>query len=330
LNKEPLIANDLSLRFYEITKGFSERRFKGKSFFVKHIGLDERAFFDYKYQHYYNYALKRGILSEEEALKKAKNNGDWTENDEMEIEKTKDFLSRLALTKKNLFKKLEIQAIEDQEIEQREKLEKKTDQRKEVLGKTAESYATNRSNDYVLYETLFLDRNLKDRVFELEEFEDLTYEDLYDYIIFYNEYSLQFSELNIQKIALSDFFYPYFLALESPNDLWGKPMIALSDYQARLMIYGKVFKNIFEQNDNIPESIKKDPEALFAYVDKTKAKEKFESKAKKRIPNASGEMVFGVSKDELPKDTQTKALNNAMKDKKSMNMEDLMKLHGEM
>jgi hypothetical protein len=173
-----LIANDLSLRFYEITKGFSERRFKGKSFFVKHIGLDERAFFDYKYQHYYNYALKRGILSEEEALKKAKNNGDWTENDEMEIEKTKDFLSRLALTKKNLFKKLEIQAIEDQEIEQREKLEKKTDQRKEVLGKTAESYATNRSNDYVLYETLFLDRNLKDRVFELEEFEDLTYEDI--------------------------------------------------------------------------------------------------------------------------------------------------------
>jgi hypothetical protein len=96
------------------------------------------------------------------------------------------------------------------------------------------------------------------------------------------------------------------------------------------MIYGKVFKNIFEQNDNIPESIKKDPEALFAYVDKTKAKEKFESKAKKRIPNASGEMVFGVSKDELPKDTQTKALNNAMKEKKSMNMEDLMKLHGEM
>ena len=41
-------------------------------------------------------------------------------------------------------------------------------------------------------------------------------------------------------------------------------------------------------------------------------------------------MVFGVSKDELPKDTQTKALNNAMKEKKSMNMEDLMKLHGEM
>jgi hypothetical protein len=330
LNKEPLITNDLSLRFYEITKGFSERRFKGKSFFVKHIGLDERAFFDYKYQHYYQYAIKRGIPSEEEALQRAKKNNDWSDSDETEIEKIKDFLSRLALTKKNLFKKIEIQAIEDQEVPEREKLFKKTEQRKEVLGKTAESYATNRSNDYVLYETLFLDRNLKDRVFQLEEFEDLTYEDLYDYIIFYNEYSLQFSELNIQKIALSEFFYPYFLVLESPNDFWGKPMIALSDYQARLMIYGKVFKNIFEQNDNIPESIKKDPEALFAYVDKTKAKEKFESKAKKRIPNASGEMVFNASKDELPKETQTKALNSAMKEKKSMAMEDLMKLHGEM
>ena len=99
--------------------------------------------------------------------------------------------------------------------------------------------------------------------------------------------------------------------------------------QVRLIIYGKIFKNIFETNEHIPDHIKQDPEALFQYVDKEKAREKFNS-GSKGGENASAEMVFGASKQDLPPEAQEGiSLNKLMKDKKMLTMDELMKLHGE-
>ena len=157
----------------------------------------------------------------------------------------------------------------------------------------------------------------------------MTYSDLVEYILFYNEYMQEFAEINVQKIVLMGFFQPYFLVLDHPTEFFGKPMIHLTDVQVRLIIYGKIFKNIFETNENIPDHIKNDPEALFQYVDKTSARDKFNSK-NKSSENASAEMVFGASKQDLPPEAQGGvSLNKLMKDKKTLTMQELMKLHGE-
>lgn len=327
--QESLTNSKLFLLFNEITKGYSKRNFRDGPIFIKHLGLSEKAFFDSRFQEFYDFAISSGIPTEEEALKAAVENEFWSDKEEREIDELKKYIDRMILTKKNLIRTLEIEAMSKQISEERQKLAKKISQKKEVIGKTAEEYASNRSNDYIIYECLYKDESLKERVFKESEFEEMTYEDLVEYILFFNEYIDDYKEYNLQKIALLDFFQPYYLVLDQPLQFWGKPMVNLTDFQVRVTIYGKIFKNIFETNENIPESIRLDPEKLFEYTDKSKAKKNFESKIKNR-DKASGEAVFGATKEEIEemKGSGSKSLETAMKGKKVMEMEELMKLHG--
>lgn len=328
--KESLTNSKLFLIFNEIIRGHSKRRFRDRPLFIKHLGVSEKAFFDFRFQEFYEFALTSGIPSEEDALKKAVADEFWSDAEEKEIDSIKKYIDRLILTKKNLIRKLEVEVISKQIDEERQKLAKKISQRKEIIGKTAEEYASNRSNDYIIYESLFKDEGLKERLFEETEFEEMTYEDLVEYILFFNEFMEDFKEYNIQKIALLDFFQPYYLVLDQPLQFWGKPMVELTDFQVRVNIYGKIFKNIFETTEHIPDEIKNDPDKLFEYTDRSKAKKNFESKQKNK-DKASAEAVFGATKEEIQEmaPTGAKSLNQAMKGKKVMSMEELMKLHGE-
>jgi len=328
--QESLTNSKLFLLFNEIIKGYSKRRFRSGPIFIKHLGISEKAFFDYRFREFYEYAISSGIPSEDEALKRAIEEQFWSQKEEDSIDISKKYIDRLILTKKNLIRKLEIESISNQIDEERQKLAKKLSERKDVIGKTAEEYASNRSNDYIIYESLFSDETLTKRVFTEADFEEMTYEDLVEYILFFNEYMDEYKEYNLQKIALLDFFQPYYLVLDQPMQLWGKPMVYLSDFQVRTTIYGKIFKNIFETNEHIPDNVKNDPDKLFEYTDRSKAKKTFESKQKNK-DKASAEAVFGATKEEIEemRGAGGKSLNQVMKGKKVMNMEELMKLHGE-
>lgn len=326
---QELSTSKLFLLFNEIAKGYSKRDFRGKPIYIKHLGINEKSFFDYRYQEFFDFAIKAGISTEAESLKRVTDEGFWSNAEEESIGKQKSFIDTLLVTKRNLFKTPEIKAINKQIDDERKILRDKINQRREIIGKTAEEYASNRSNDYIVFESLYKDIGMTEKVFSLEEFEEMTYDDLVEYILFYNEYMHEFEEINVQKIALMDFFQPYFLVLDHPTEFFGKPMIDLTDVQVRLIIYGKIFKNIFETNENIPDHIRYDPEALFQYVDKEKARDKFNS-GNKGAENASAEMVFGASKQDLPPEAREGiSLNKIMKDKKMLTMDELMKLHGE-
>ena len=328
--QEDLANQKLYIVLSEIIQGYSERIFRGSPVFIKHFAEAEKTFYYRKHQEFFDKAIKAGIKTEEDALSQAILDEMWSKDDESQIEEMEKFIETMKITKKNLFKERELQQIDKQIAEEREKLEKKITDRKEALGKTAEEYAESRSNSYFIQKCLFKDSELKDFYFTPEEFEDMSYQDLTDYTIFFNCCMDDFREENIQKITLADFFNQYYLVSDYPMEFFGKPMSKLTDLQTRLIVYTKIFKGIFEQNDNIPENVKKDPEALLGYVDKSKAQKKFESKTKpKNKGNAGGaEMVFGATQKEIQeKDGIT--LKDAMKDKSMLTMEELMKIHGE-
>lgn len=330
MKTEHLLHNQLFIRFNEIIKGFSERRLEKETIYIKHLSNDERCFLYSKYQEFFDYAGKLGLPSEKDALEKAIDDDFWSEKNEKEIKTSEDFIERMKLTKKNLFKQRDTEVIEKDLKAEEEKLRNKLEERREILGKTKEDYAANRSNDYVLYLSLYKNRSFTEKYFDLEYFEEMSHSELGKYILFYNEFYKEFDDLCTQRIALADFYKPYYIVLDSPNDFLGKPLCEFTELQTRVLIYGKVFKNIFENNENIPEKIMNDPEELLKYVDKTKAEEKFNKSRKKSSANSSAEMVFGASKDELSKSKDTKMVNDVMKEKKNLTMEELMKLHGEM
>ena len=46
---------------------------------------------------------------------------------------------------------------------------------------------------------------------------------------------------------------------------YGKPFCDLTYNQIRLIVYTRVFKNIFDSNENIPDNIRKDPAKLLEF-----------------------------------------------------------------
>lgn len=327
MKKESINETDLFLAFCQIVEGCSEKVFLGNPIFIKHITLKEREIYSKKYKSYFEHAILKGLPKEDDALNRAIADEVWSEKDQEEIEVSKKYIETLKITRKKVFKKLQIDEIEKNLREEKQKVAKKLAEKKEIIGKTAEDYALSRSGDYLIYSCFYKDKDLTKLLFSEEEFEDMPIDDLEKCIGAYNSYFNEISDLNIQHIALSDFFQPNYLVLDYPTELFGKPMVQLSENQTRLLIYAKIFKNIFETTENIPENIKKDPEALLQYKDKTQAQKDFESKTKpKKRGNVEGaEMVFGATREEIGQDTKT--LKDVMKDKAVLSMEELMKLH---
>ena len=61
-------------------------------------------------------------------------------------------------------------------------------------------------------------------------------------------------------------------------DFFGSPVVKLNNFQLNLLIYTRIFKNIFETNEDIPDKIKKDPEALLDYANSSEARDEMKNK----------------------------------------------------
>jgi hypothetical protein len=116
-------------------------------------------------------------------------------------------------------------------------------------------------------------------------------------------------------------------------DFFGKPVVSLTNFQLNLILYTRVFKNIFDQHQDIPEHITKNPKQLLDFASSSETRQK----AKERIDKAGdgGAGVIGATKQDLNNlgveqaDTSATNLHDEAKKKGgSLSMKDLMDLGG--
>ena len=112
---------------------------------------------------------------------------------------------------------------------------------------------------------------------------------------------------------------------------YGKAFCELTYNQIRLIVYTRVFKNIFDTNENIPESIRKDPAKLLEFGSSSKEEK---DKAKDKLTQGDGGTLVGAKQEDydylgVERPTNAVSLHEEAKKKGgTLNMEDLMKLHG--
>ena len=135
-------------------------------------------------------------------------------------------------------------------------------------------------------------------------------------------------------MILQDFYYIYFPFSDDTVGFFGTPVVQLTYNQLKLIVYTKIFKNIFENNQHIPEKIKKDPQALLDYGSvsedaKNKIKDKLgEDKDGSTLFNATEE-DFEWAGLEKPTEKAGISLQKAAEKKGgSLSMQDLMELSG--
>ncbi|NDG51710.1 MAG: hypothetical protein EBY39_01620, partial [Flavobacteriia bacterium] len=96
-------------------------------------------------------------------------------------------------------------------------------------------------------------------------------------------------------------------------------------------VYTRVFKNIFDSNENIPENIKGDPAKLLEFGSSSKEER---DKAKEKLSEGDAGTLVGAKDEDyeflgIQKPKGGINLHEEAKKKGgTLNMEDLMKLHG--
>jgi hypothetical protein len=210
-------------------------------------------------------------------------------------------------------------------------------ERKELLGFTVEDYANKKINEYFMFNSLFKDKDLKYKFFSEEEFDELENKDLSEILEIYNNINKNYIDKNLKKIALSSYYLSLFnLSDDNPYYMYGKPIIYLTFYQMEIFGYARYFKNALSQaKHSPPDEYYEDPDQLIEWLESSKNVEEVLNKNEsnqKKTEGAIATSIVGANKEDLAKigkdENRVSLHKEAQKKGGTLNMEDLMKMHG--
>ena len=214
----------------DVTRGFSVTNYKEERIYVKHLGLiDQVDIDDYREEHYER-AKKRGIPTIEETLEILFENGDWTKEEEKEIETKTKFIDQLIENKSGMYLQSQLDNQEKIIEEERKALTEKITIRQSLLGNTCEEYADKRCIDLYVIKSFFRDKEFEDPVFTQHEFDDLSQGELLLVTSIYDSIFATFTEENFQKLVIEDFYSTYLHACEKPIDFFGIATLEMTHY----------------------------------------------------------------------------------------------------
>jgi hypothetical protein len=321
--------NDLADLIVEIFDGVTVLSSSFGPIYIKHFHqLDTRKMLSQR-NVYLDEAKKRGLISEKDALDALIKDEMWDWESENEIQKKITFIENLkkSTSKINIPSKREShQKLINNE---QNKLAELSFERQNLLGLTAEKYVDKKVNKEFFESLVFYDSDLKNNVFESIDYSER--KKLSELSEMESVFFTRMSEKNISKAVLSPFYSAYLPYSEDPMGLFGTPLKNLTAFQLKMLTYARTFLNIFKNSQKeIPESIAKDPELLISYYEAQKNNAQPKGKGSE---GDGGTTYFGANKDDIrqmkAEDEEAIDLSKAVESSGgSMNMQDLMKLHG--
>ena len=313
----------------EAFDGYSEVTINGEEAYVKHISLQDQRYLHKYYKKYEALALKKGLDSKEERLKTVTEEGMWSPEEDSSIYTLQFELKNLKKTQQKLplpsQRKEMATLISGKEKELLGIITKKA----EIMGKTAEDYATARSGDEILRFLVFKDKELTTHFFTSEKFDNLEAWEILSLSKIQSECNARMEDKKIQKAVLRPFFSMYLSLCEDVFGFYRKPVTQLTVYQLRVVLYGRMFFNIFQNTSDIPDDIRQDPESLLAFAESQRGSETRKTGIRE---DSDASMVFGATKEDMKTFSApqgNKELSEeAEKHGGQLNMEQMMRLAG--
>lgn len=317
--------------FRDIVRGFSTAEVNDKIVYIKHLSPHDQVELEEIEEVYFNKAKKRGVPTEKEMLEYLIKEGEWSPAEDEFINSKKLYLENLNKALAKLVLKKDVDRQKRVIDKEKKILQGKQLQKYNLVGNTCERYAKDRANDFYMIKSFFKDKDFTKPLFDEEVFDQLEEYDIKNVINIYNNVFISFQEENVQYTILEDFYNPYLSFAEDSMQFYGKAFCELTYNQVKLIVYTRVFKNIFDTNDNIPESIRKDPAKLLEFGSSSKEERE---KAKDKLSTGDGGTIIGAKNEDYERLGISKPAGavdlhaEAKKKGGSLNMQDLMKLHG--
>jgi len=312
--------------FKDIVRGFSTVEFEEKELYIKHLSALDQVDLEEREEQFFTKAEKRGLPTEEETVARLKEEGMWTAEDQTKLKEQELYIESLENTRKQLYLKHEIEDNVKQTSEAKAEVVKLHIVKDDLIGQTCEKYARTRVSDHYILESFYNDIELKQPTYLEEGIDDLGQSELIGVIRCYNNKILNFTEVNIQSVILQDFYSPYFPFCDNVMNFFNQPLFDLSVNQVKLIVFTRMFKNIFESYPKMPEAIKKDAEKIIDYVNS-------QDKAKQVVENLDKDgasTVMGATKEDYEylgykQNPSGRSLSDMLKEKGGrMDMKDLM------
>lgn len=317
--------------YRDILNGYSTFYLKDKSFSFKHLSESEVCASNEIYIKEFDKAKSDGLLSSEQKIKLLCRDKVWSEELETEIKNLHDQISTLQNTVKKLIIKSQINKINNDIKQKEDKLKTILKEKEDLLGLTADNFAYRKSNEYIIYLSLYK-QDGRTQMFENEEaFGEINEIEFLQYIESYKEFVSNFNIQNIKKIAVSPFFMnTFFLCEDDPFIFYGKPIINLTQYQCDLFSLGRNYKYyLTKMGENPPTSIKNLDELVAWYESRQTI-----NNLKDKDSNKMGQSYVGASKEELQlmtsnsKDQVVDLAEEAQKAGGNLSFDQILKIHG--
>ena len=282
----------------EAFDGYTEATINDKDVFVKHMNIRDQRYLHKYYEKYKDLALAKGLDTEKERIKYILEEGIWSEEDDAKIAGIQFELENLKTTIKSIFLPSQQEVMRETIKERSNELAELRSKRAEVMGKTAEDYATVRSGDEILRFLLFKNRELTEHLYTEEEFGNLESWEISKITEISSDIHYRLTDARIQEAVLRRFFSMYLSLCEDAAGFYRKPITELTIFQLKVALFGKMFFNIFQYTEDIPDKIKDNPEQLLAYSEAQRNKDSSKSKSGLR-DDADVSMVFGATKEDV-------------------------------
>lgn len=288
--------------FVEITTGFSKfETTENGVFYIRHPSFKDFADFQTSLELYKERAKKRGLMTEEEASKFLIENGEWDAAKDKRAKALEDEVTALEETIPNLVLVSEATAMRAAINEKSAEAHKIRYEKILLMGMTVEAFADSKVNEEFVSRSAYREANLSSRVVMDDELFNVPKAKLMDLLMCYKGMKDKFSDLNIQHLCLQDFGRHYFLFADKDYyHFFGKLAVDLTVNQIKVISYMCLFKNIFENHDDIPPRMHKDPQALFDFIKGKRENKRTDKKSPTAEKSATtvGTSYFGATKED--------------------------------
>ena len=312
----------------EIFDGYTEFNFKGEPVYFKHFSIRDQRYIHKFYEKYKNIAIKKGIPTEAEMSRQLEADGLWSQDDNLQIAELEQEVETLKETKRNLSLPSQKEKIQESINERSKDLFLLKIKKIEVMGKTAEDYGSSRSNEEFIRYVVYKDTELSKHAFSEEEFAEMSDGSVKKLVECNYSLSQKLNDQIIQEAVLRDFFNMYLSQTERIADFYGKPIVNLSVNQLKLALYARMFFNIFQHHDDIPDYMRKNPSDILRFSESKRSGSKTNERVRNKDNSATA--VFGATKEDLsfvdPSAKKIDLSDQISKNGGTMNMEELMKL----
>ena len=303
----------------EAFDGYTEALFNERTVYVKHINIRDQRYLHKYYEKYRQVALDRGLEAEEDRVNYVIKEGIWEEKDDLQIKNLEFEIENLKRTVRSLFLTSQKETMQKDIEEKSKKKENIQIKRKEIMGQTAEDYASIRSGDEILRFLLFKDKELTEHLYSEGEFGELETWEVSQLTSTHQNIQDRLSDSRIQEAVLRPFFSMYLSLCEDAYGFYQKPITELTIFQLRVVLFGKMFFNIFQFTEDIPEDIKQDPKKLLSFSEAQRNKSSGNGGLK---DDADASAVFGATREDM------KEIRGQQKSGKDISLTEEAKKHG--